>query len=105
MFRYVRKHHLFASFASYSLQISRTNSNTNIRFVAKQITISHTGEYLLRNNIRFEAKSRKTFNEFHIEANGRCKYSHTSEYLLANICIPNFRFVLLQVIKESILQS
>jgi hypothetical protein len=35
MFRYIRKHYLFASFASYSLQYIRTNSHTNIRFDAK----------------------------------------------------------------------
>jgi hypothetical protein len=35
MLRYIRKHHLFASFASYSLQNIRTNLHTNIRFDAK----------------------------------------------------------------------
>ncbi len=36
MFRYIWKHHLFASFPSYSLQNIRTDSYTNIRFDAKK---------------------------------------------------------------------
>jgi hypothetical protein len=32
MFQYIRKHHLFASFASYTLQNIRTDWHTNIRF-------------------------------------------------------------------------
>ncbi len=64
-----------------------------------------------------EANIRKTFRKFHIQAYIylqiftyqrilACKNLYTSEYLLANIRIPaNFRFVLLQIIKESISQS
>jgi len=46
--RYIRKHYLFASFASYSLQNIRTNSNKNIQFVAKQI------HFLILANICFK---------------------------------------------------
>jgi hypothetical protein len=76
MFRYIRKHHLFASFASYSLQNIRTDLHTNIRFDAKntfaanirfraniRLRFSHTGEHLLQ-NIRLEAN-------FHIQTNIR----------------------------------
>jgi hypothetical protein len=35
-FRYIRKNHLFASFASYLLQNIRTDSHTKIRFDAKK---------------------------------------------------------------------
>jgi hypothetical protein len=45
MFRYIRKQHFFASFASYSLQNIRTDSHTNIRFDAKNICCS---EYSLQ---------------------------------------------------------
>jgi hypothetical protein len=58
--QYIRKHHLFASFSSYSLQNISTDSHANIRFDAKrhaaanirfrvniQLRFSHTGEYLL----------------------------------------------------------
>jgi hypothetical protein len=62
MFRYIRKHHLFVSFASYLLQ-----------------------------NIRFEANIRKSLSEFHNQANIRLKiftfkqifagkYSHISDF-------------------------
>ncbi len=37
MFRYIRKHHLFASFASYSLQNIRTDSHTTVRFGATNL--------------------------------------------------------------------
>ncbi len=53
MFRYIRKHHLFAPFASYSLQNIRTNSNTNIQFVAKQI------KFLILANIHFISASNR----------------------------------------------
>ncbi len=33
MFRYIRQHHLFTSFASYSLQNIRTNLHANIHFL------------------------------------------------------------------------
>jgi hypothetical protein len=46
MFRNIRKHHLFASFASYSLQNICTDSHTNIRFDAKNTCCS---KYLLQN--------------------------------------------------------
>jgi hypothetical protein len=89
IFRYICKHHLFASFASYSLQNIRPNSHTNIQFDATQI---HFGEYL-NQNIRFEANIRNYLSEFHIEANIHlktfaykrifaCEYSHTSEFSL-----------------------
>jgi len=106
MFRYIRRHHLFASFASYSLRNIHTKSYTNIRFDAKQMHVganicfganirfpfSHAGEYSLRNSC-FEANIHKTSSEIHIQVNINlqilacerifaCKYSHTSEYLL-----------------------
>jgi hypothetical protein len=48
IFRYIRKHHLFASFASYSHQNIRTNSHTNKRFHAKQI------RFLILGNVSFK---------------------------------------------------
>jgi hypothetical protein len=99
MFQYIRKHHLFALFASYSLQNVRTYSHKNISFDAKKyMSFSHTREYLLQ-NIRLEAKICKTLSEFHIQANIRlqifaykrmfaykliftCKYLHTNKYSL-----------------------
>ncbi len=51
MFRYIDKSHLFASFASYSLQIIRTDSHTYIRFDAKNTCCSRyslQGKYSLR---------------------------------------------------------
>ncbi len=82
MFGNIRKHHLFASFASYSLQNIRTNLHTHIRFDAEQIHVetsiaseqifaSHgliLAKYLLQ-NIRFETNNHKTLSEFHIQAN------------------------------------
>jgi hypothetical protein len=83
MFWNICKHHLFASFASYSLQNIHTNLHTKIRFDAEQIctcwskyrfrsnirfTFSHTGKYLLQ-NIRFETNNHKTLSKFHIQAN------------------------------------
>jgi hypothetical protein len=72
MFRYIRSHTLFESFALYSVQNIRTDSHTNSRFDAKihlaanirfraniRLRFSHTGEYLLQ-NIRLEANIRKT---------------------------------------------
>jgi len=52
MFRYIRKHHFFASFASYSLQNIRTDSHTNIEFDAKK-------EYSLLFFIYFSCKIRR----------------------------------------------
>ncbi len=60
---HIRKHHLFASFASYSLRNIRTNSYKNFRFDTKQMhvevdirfraniryTLSHAGEYSPQN--------------------------------------------------------
>jgi hypothetical protein len=46
MSRNIRKHHLLASFASYSLQNICTSSHTNIRFDAKNTCCS---KYLLQN--------------------------------------------------------
>ncbi len=112
MFRYISKHRLFASFASYSLQNIRINSHTIIRFDSKQIhveanirfrantrfTFSHTGKYSLQ-NIHLEENIRKTSSEFHIQVN-ICfkifaykrifagKYSHQAKIL----------YVLLQII-------
>jgi hypothetical protein len=40
MFWYIRKNHLFASFASYSLQNVSTDSHTNIQFDGKKIQVS-----------------------------------------------------------------
>jgi hypothetical protein len=71
MFRFIRKHHLFASFASHLLRNIRTKSDTNIQFDAQQMHVkasiriranirykfSHAGEYSLQ-NIRFEANIR-----------------------------------------------
>ncbi len=87
MFRYIRKHRLFASFASYSLQNRRTDShkysiwcktNTCCSEYSLQSEYSlehfHTGEYLLQ-NIRLYANF--TFKRIFA---GKC--SHTSEYLL-----------------------
>jgi hypothetical protein len=82
MFQYICKQHLFASFASHSLQNIRINSHTNIQFDAKQIhveanicfrgnirfTFSHSGKYSLQ-NICFEADIPKTSSKFHIQAN------------------------------------
>jgi len=81
MFWYIRKHHLFTSFASYLLQNIRTNLHINIRFDATQIHVEanirfrantrflflHTSKYLLQ-NIRFEANIHKTFSKFHIQS-------------------------------------
>ncbi len=72
MFQYIHKHHLFASFALYSLKNICTNLQKYIRFDAKQkhfeanicfrsnicFTFSHTGEYSLQ-NICFEANNCK----------------------------------------------
>jgi hypothetical protein len=80
MFWYIRKHHLFTSFASYLLQNIGTNLHINIRFDATQIHVEanirfkannrflflHTSKYLLQ-NIRFEANIHKTFSKFHIQ--------------------------------------
>jgi hypothetical protein len=81
MFRYIRKHHLFASLASYSFQNIHTDSHTNIQFDAANIhftnfhlRFSHTGTYLLQ-NIRLEANIRETLSEFHIKANICCSIS------------------------------
>jgi hypothetical protein len=63
MFRYFRQHHLFAS---YSFQNIRKNSHANIHF-------------LVLANICFKI--------FVLKGIFASKYSHTSEYLLANICI------------------
>ncbi len=94
MFRYIRKHHLFASFASYSLQNTCTNSHTNILFNAKQMY------FLILANVSF-----KIFGLKQIFANIK-RISHSSEYSLANICVhANYRFVLFQMIKESLSQS
>jgi hypothetical protein len=94
MFLYIRKHHLFASFASYSLHNIRTDSPTNIRFDAKNSSCS---EYSLQSEFPliifscwrifapkylFRSEDLQTLSEFHIQAN----------YLLANIRIQaNFR--------------
>jgi hypothetical protein len=73
LFWHICKHHLLASFTSYSLQNTRTNWHAYILFDAKQIhavanirfranirfTFSHTGKYLLQ-NICFEVNVRKT---------------------------------------------
>jgi hypothetical protein len=129
MFRYIHKHHLFASFASCSLHI-RTNLNTNSRFVAKQINFlilantcfkifvlkrifaktnkfSQTGKYLLQ-NIRFEANIRKSLSKFYMQANIRLNSLANirlqifayERIALANISIlANFHYVLLQILK------
>jgi hypothetical protein len=95
MFRYIRKHHLFASFTSYLFQnienihtdlhtifdmIQKIHVAANILFKANvHLRFSHTGEYLLQ-NIYLEANNGKTFSKLHIQGN-ICKY------LLENICI------------------
>jgi len=53
MFQYIRQHHLFALFTSYSLQNIRTNSHAHIHFL----------------QIRLEANIRKTLGEFPSQAN------------------------------------
>ncbi len=70
MFRYIRKHHLFASFASYSLQKYSHKFEYKYSICCKANTFSHTSEYLLQNS-RFEATIRKYLSEFHIQANIR----------------------------------
>jgi hypothetical protein len=101
MFRYIHKHHLFASFASYSLQTVCTDSHTNILFDAKKTCCS---VYLLQSE-----HSRTILSYWRIFASlysFRSEYSqnfqrisHSSEYSLTNICIPaNIRHVLLQII-------
>ncbi len=77
--RYIRKHHLFTSLASYSFQNNRTDSHTNIEFDAANIQFtnfhlrfSHTGTYVFASNIRLEANIRETLSEFHIQANICC---------------------------------
>jgi hypothetical protein len=81
MFHCIRKHRLFASFASHSLQNIRTNSHTNILFDAnkymskrifdsERMFASHfliTGEYMLE-SIKLEANVDKTLSEFRIQA-------------------------------------
>jgi hypothetical protein len=84
MFRYIRKHHLFASF---SLQNIPTNTHTNIQVDTKQIhveanicfrenirfTFSHIGEYSLQ-NICFEANMAKLQANFYFQANIRFRF-------------------------------
>ncbi len=76
MFRYIRKHHLFASFASYSLRNIRTKSYT--------IFAAH---FLMLANIRSEIfVLKRIFTKLQAKFKFKwilaCKYSHTSEYLL-----------------------
>ncbi len=89
MFQYIRRHHLFASFSSYSLQNIRKNSHTNIRFDAK---LYMSQQIFFRANILFTYSPNGEYslqNEFvHTrEYSHTSKYSHTSEYSLANIFI------------------
>jgi hypothetical protein len=70
MFRYIRKHILFASFASYSLENIRTNLHINIQSDAKNTCCS---EYSLQSEY-----SHKIFTYWQIFAS---KYSFRSEYL------------------------
>ncbi len=93
MFRYIRKHHLFASFTSYSLQNIRTNSHTNIRFDAKTNTCWR--KYLLQKKFSphifsywrifalkysFWSESLQDFRKFHIQANICLKIFATFNY-------------------------
>ncbi len=50
MFRYIRKHHLFVSFASYSLQNMRTDSHTNVRFDGKNSWIIRSSCFVFTAN-------------------------------------------------------
>jgi hypothetical protein len=59
--QYIWQHHLFASFALYSVQNICTNSHANIHFLIPA--------NILLQNIRLEANIRKTFSEFLIQAN------------------------------------
>ncbi len=57
MFRYICKHLLFTSFASYSLENIRTNSHINIRFDAKihvAANIRFRANFLILANICFK---------------------------------------------------
>ncbi len=92
-FRYICKHHLFASFASYLLQNIRTNLNTNIRFYSKQIHFLILPKICFKIFVLERIHICKSLSKFHIQANIHlkiftykrifaCKYSHTSEFLL-----------------------
>jgi len=95
-----------SEYRSYSLHIQniRTDSQTNIRFDAKNVVANvrftanicfrffHAGQYVFQ-NIGLEVNIHKTLSRFHIQANiclqifaykwiFACKYSHTKEYLL-----------------------
>jgi hypothetical protein len=98
MWRNIRKHHLLASFAPYSLQnilkqirkqifdlMLKIHVAANICFRANIcLRLSHTGEYLLP-NICLEANICKTLSKFHIQANIRLQIVTycTSKYSLA----------------------
>jgi hypothetical protein len=53
IFRYICKHHLFASLASYSLQNCRTDLHTNVQVDAKN---TYCSEYSLQNKYSLQSK-------------------------------------------------
>jgi hypothetical protein len=56
MFRYIRKHQLFATLAAYSIRFKIfAQIRIQIFDLMQKNTFSHTGEYFPQ-NVRFEAK-------------------------------------------------
>jgi hypothetical protein len=105
MFRYIRIHHLFASIASkYSHKFSYKYLIFNLtqnKYLLKRYSLQSKyllQHFLLLENIRFKIfVFKQTFTK--LQAKFTCKYSHTSECLLPNICTQaNICFVLLQII-------
>jgi hypothetical protein len=114
----IYRHHLlyicFKIFAQIRIQIFdlmlKIHVAANICFRANIRLFSLTGEYLLISlsgkyllkNICLEANICKTLSKSHIQATICLQiFTHsTSEYSLANICIPaNVRYVLLQLFR------
>ncbi len=102
MFRYIHKHHLFASFvfifaSKYSHRFAYKYSIWCKKHVAVYICFranirwrfSHTGENLLK-NIRLAANIRKTLSEFYIQANIHLQI-FAYQQIFATYCLKLFR--------------